>query len=453
MEPKELKQLKEELTNQLAESPDDKLISLKLTLVDGLLNVNSRLDTITKGLKDETIEASVTASKEAMKEQLAELEQFKEDTEKALASFQHPTTPEPGVIDEETGDPSAGYPILSNLFKDVRKAAEENVIPDRLRRYKAICEKKMIEMRAAGTGFEGDDAEFGGYILPVIHSSGIWQRAVEVSNIMDKVYPIPMGAVAIKIPAMGGYDRSGGTLFGGITFYDEPENDQIQDVRPKFEQIGFNLEMQAAMTNVSDKMLRFSPVTLESFISDRFAQALAWRIEYLLIHGTGAGQPQGILNCASKIEQAAEDNQAADTVCYENIVNMMARIWRENNAEWYFNRTVKPQLKTLPFVVGAGGERIKMEDALELPYHINEHCEAVGTVGDILLADWSQYGVALPQGQGGKPIFDTSIHFKFDYAQTSFRFIWYMDGHTMWRTYETPHKGDTIAPYVTLAAR
>lgn len=442
MTPEEIKEMIKALLKDLALDPENQLQALKLVLVDEMKKLNDQLNQLVAGVRTE-----LTA------EMKAELEQKLDDYEKAFKQLEHPTTEPPGVIDPETGDPACGFPSMADMFKDTIAAATTNVIPARLKRYWAICEEKRLEQRAAGTGMEVGDAEFGGYIMPVLYSTNIWQRAVEISNIMSKVFVIPMGALAIKIPAMGGYDRSGGTLFGGITFYDEPENDQIQDVRPKFEQIGYQLKFQAAMTHISDMMLRFSPVTIESFIKDRFAEALAWRMEYLLLRGTGAGQPQGILNCDSKVEVAKEGGQLADTVYYENIVNMMARIWRENNAEWYFNRTVKPQLKTLPFVVGTGGERIKMEDALELPYHVNEHCSSVGDVLDIVLADWSQMGVALPQGQGGGPIFDTSIHFKFDYAQTSFRFMWYMDAHSLWRTVEQPYLGDTIAPFVWLAAR
>jgi len=228
----------------------------------------------------------------------------------------------------------------------------------------------------------------------------------------------------------------------------------MQDVRPKFEQIGFDLDMQGAMTHVSDKMMRFSPITLGAFIQQRFSEALAWRIEYLLINGTGAGQPKGILNEGSVVEEPKETGQAASTVKYENIINMKAHMWRPNNAEWYYNHEIGPQLAKLEFIVGTGGDRIRKEDALEYTAFMNEHCQALGTAGDILLTDWSQYGVALPQGQAQRPTFDTSIHFKFDYAQTSFRMLWYMDAHSMWRTYDTPRHGSNyLTPIVTLAAR
>jgi len=132
---------------------------------------------------------------------------------------------------------------------------------------------------------------------------------------------------------------------------------------------------------------------------------------------------------------------------------MDASLSSEVGAEWFFNRKVKPQLRYMSLAVGTGGNVLNWKDELDLPYNTNEHCSALGTTGDIVLAKWDQYGVAMPQGSNTSPIFDTSIHFKFDYAQTSFRFLFYIDGHPMWRTYETDRQGGTFAPFVTLATR
>ena len=48
-----------------------------------------------------------------------------------------------------------------------------------------------------------------------------------------------------------------------------------------------------------------------------------------------------------------------------------------------------------------------------------EYCSAVGTVGDIILADMSQY-VTISKGSLESAM---SIHLRFDYAEEAFRFI------------------------------
>ena len=114
---------------------------------------------------------------------------------------------------------------------------------------------------------------------------------------------------------------------------------------------------------------------------------------------------------------------------------------------------MKPQLRKLSLAVGTGGNILNWKEELDHPYFECEACQSLGTSGDLVLANMSQYGILIPSGQGTGPEMATSIHFKFDYNQTSFRFGWYMDGKPLWRTYETDRQSGTYSPFVTLAAR
>jgi HK97 family phage major capsid protein len=79
-----------------------------------------------------------------------------------------------------------------------------------------------------------------------------------------------------------------------------------------------------------------------------------------------------------------------------------------------------------------------------------EQCETVGTKGDILLCDFSQYITA----NKGDIQEATSIHVKFEYNQTAFRFVYYFDGQPRWSSALTPYKGsNTTSPFVALADR
>lgn len=359
--------------------------------------------------------------------------------------------PPPGVLDTETGDPKCGYENLGSWVGDVIITQRNGFFSDPFKKYMKMADEALPVQRAAGTGLEVQDSEFGGFSMPEAFRSAIWMRTVEISNIMSKVFVIPVTTVSLTVPAMGGYDRSGGLLYGGIRFYDEGENDTTTETRPKFEQIKFELGLQMAQTNASDKMMQFSPISMETFIRERFSEALAWRIEYLLINGNGAEQPQGIIGSGATKTATAESGQGANTVVFENIAEMDIMIWKEQNAEWLYNREVKKQFRLMALAIGTAGSRVDWQKELEYPHASNEQCQALGTAGDLILGDWTQYGVILPQGQSSQPRFDTSIHFRFDAAQTTFRFMWYMDGKPMWRTVETPRHGSyNSAPFVIL---
>jgi HK97 family phage major capsid protein len=78
-----------------------------------------------------------------------------------------------------------------------------------------------------------------------------------------------------------------------------------------------------------------------------------------------------------------------------------------------------------------------------------EQCAALGTVGDILLADLSHYRVL---DGGVRPAI--SMHYDFLHDQSIFRFVMRVDGQPEFMTPVTPFSGgNTQSPFVSLATR
>jgi len=67
------------------------------------------------------------------------------------------------------------------------------------------------------------------------------------------------------------------------------------------------------------------------------------------------------------------------------------------------------------------------------------------------LCDFSQY-LCVDYGDINEA---SSIHFKFDYSQTTFRFVYYFDGQPRLVSPITPFKGtgSTVSPFVRIEAR
>jgi HK97 family phage major capsid protein len=74
----------------------------------------------------------------------------------------------------------------------------------------------------------------------------------------------------------------------------------------------------------------------------------------------------------------------------------------------------------------------------------------LGTVGDIILVDLSQY---LLIDKGGIQT-AASIHVRFVFDESCLRVILRVDGQPIWNSALTPYKGsNTLSPYVALATR
>jgi HK97 family phage major capsid protein len=82
------------------------------------------------------------------------------------------------------------------------------------------------------------------------------------------------------------------------------------------------------------------------------------------------------------------------------------------------------------------------------PIFYTEYLPTLGSAGDVLLCNWSQYieGTYQPLQSA------ESIHVRFVNNERAFRFTMRNDGAPWWRSVLTPKNGSTLSPYVTLAA-
>jgi HK97 family phage major capsid protein len=70
-------------------------------------------------------------------------------------------------------------------------------------------------------------------------------------------------------------------------------------------------------------------------------------------------------------------------------------------------------------------------------------------LGDLLLASPSQYALITKGGVQAA----SSIHVRFVYDETAFRFVYRVDGQPVWASSVTANDGSsTISPFVALAA-
>jgi HK97 family phage major capsid protein len=79
-----------------------------------------------------------------------------------------------------------------------------------------------------------------------------------------------------------------------------------------------------------------------------------------------------------------------------------------------------------------------------------EYCATLGTPGDILLLDLTQYVM----GDKGAPEAASSIHVRFLTDETTFRFVYRVDGQPVWKKPLTPKNGvNLLSPFIRLAVR
>lgn len=326
----------------------------------------------------------------------------------------------------------------------------------------------LFEAVASGTNVAFPSE--GGFLIRQDFAAGIITRAYELGEILSRVRKIPVTGNSIKLTAIDESSRVNGSRWGGVQSFWVAEADATTKSKPKFRQMDLNLHKLFTLGYATEELLE-DAAAIEAVFNEAFAEEIQFKAEDAIVNGTGAGQPLGILTSGSLVSVAKETSQVAATFVSENAHKMWARAWSRGrrNSVWIYNQDMDPQLFQLNIKVKnvAGGENVggfayvgfKMagSDGNSGPFHMLmgrpmipvEYCATLGTKGDIILCDFSQYLLI-----DKSPRSAVSMHVRFLNDEQTFRLIYRLDGQPAWNKPLTPFKGtNTLSPFVSLDTR
>jgi HK97 family phage major capsid protein len=329
--------------------------------------------------------------------------------------------------------------------------------------YKSGGSQSDPRLVRAPTGAGEVDPTGGGFLVQVDFAAAIFMLAHDMGELLSQVNKLPISANAngIKIPGIDETSRATGSRWGGVSSSWVAEGTVATPSLPKFRLIEFDLKKMMSVMYTSDELIQDS-TALTSIAAQAFSEEVMFMTEDAIFEGTGAGMPLGIMNSPSLITIPIEKGQASQTLVKENIDKMWARMWARSmkNAKWYINQDVLPQLMAMNQAVGTGGQLVYLAPGglSATPFSTlygrevvwTEYSSTLGTPGDIVLGDLSQYMLVDKNGVQAA----TSIHVAFLTDQSVFRITYRVDGKPMWSLPLTPFKGaNTKSPFVALAQR
>ncbi len=310
------------------------------------------------------------------------------------------------------------------------------------------------EKRDAPSGLNEGVGDEGGFLLQTDFSTTLVKKAFEVGILASRVSTLPLGANSngITINALDDNSRATGSRWGGIQSYWAHEAHTVTPKKPSFRQMELKLSKLMGLCYLTDEVMA-DTTALESIVTQGFTEEFAFMIDEAIWNGSGVGQPLGILNTPAYIEFTRGTTL---TVKSTDIVGMWARFYAKSrqNAVWFINQDVEPQLYTMTvgsyttaFMPPGGLSGQMYASLMGRPIIPIEHTSALGTTGDIVLADMSQYLMV------DKNAIQTavSLHVRFLYDEQVFRFTYRVDGQPIWNAPLTPFAGTTKSPFVGLS--
>lgn len=359
----------------------------------------------------------------------------------------------------QADDPRWGFAGMVDFARSVREASRVGGrVDERLHLARAATLDDRRAIGAAPTNYHQEAGSDDGYMVPPAMRAEIWTLVADGeyddgADLFGMTNPEPTSGNAVA------FLKDQSTPWGatGIQAYWRAEAALLTPSRLDTDYELNRLHELYAFVAATEELVADAPL-MNARLTRGAAAAIRWKQNEAVMFGTGAGQPLGWMTAGAAVQIAKESGQAAATVVAANVAKMFARVIGVAAAVWLVNQDVLPQLftmtlgnNTIYFPPSVGFTQAPGGFLLGRPVLISEHCQTLGTAGDIQLVNpRGYYGVR----RTGAPEYAESIHLYFDYNVRAFRWVFRLGGQPYLSAAVAPAKGTaTRSHFVRIETR
>lgn len=332
-----------------------------------------------------------------------------------------------------------------DTFQDYLKAVREN-------NYNALSDCR-VEQKDVQIGVSP-----GSFLIPEKFQISILKGMAEKEIIrpLCQSFVLPKGAgETLKIPVVQSEDFSSDET-AGVKVETVAEGGTYGESTPEVHQVEMKLNKIGRVVDFTEEVIFGSPVDMGDFISGIFSDALSYKINKLLLKGTGAGECQGAQNSGDLLTISAEVGQDPDTLVAENIFSFMKKLrpgsW--GSATWLSSIQNIGEMLKFHVKLGTGAAKIDVFNQADGKFRImgrpcllSQHMGALGEAHSIMLCDWRNYivltrdGMLLRNDQGLTQFTKDIVKYKITF---------YIDAQPLYPNYVTLADSETVASFVDI---
>ena len=268
-----------------------------------------------------------------------------------------------------------------------------------------------------------------GALVPTEFLAVIVEFATAQSQILGKLWRIPMSTATLKIPKLV---QAAGSYFGGVTLYHPGEGLEKTLTKPSFDTLTFTAKKLIGLITLSDELIGDSAINIINYLTGLFVRAFQYKTESEVIAGTGLNyQMLGIIKDPS-INLVGRTTLG--TVKYADLINLESALDENFTNLTFLSRratvnVLRKQTDDQKQPVYHDGFNTFLGAAMSpqlmgYPLIKTRNLPALGLDGDIVLGDLGFYLWAMRQ----EMTIDTSTEWRFNYDQTAVRFVIRQDG-------------------------
>jgi HK97 family phage major capsid protein len=312
------------------------------------------------------------------------------------------------------------------------------------------------EIRAFRASMVEGVGSSGGFSVPEPLAAQWLDDSIEGEIIRPLATVWPMESATRKVAGWDAANQSS-TLFGGFAMEFIAEEGPGTKQTGKLRMIQLTAHKGGIFVDISNE-LREDGQGFEAQLDRAIRTSIGYGLDQYFINGTGAGQPLGLRNDPAKITVAKESGQKADSLVYESLCKMFARMYPAGRQRAIFlaNSDTIPQLLQLSMAIGTSGSQIPVMTEsngqfkiLGRPVVFTSHMPTLGDADDLMFVDLSQYAIGIRREmrleKSNLPGWTNDL--------MSYRALLRFDGQGTWNAAITPRNGSTLSWCVGLAER
>lgn len=304
----------------------------------------------------------------------------------------------------------------------------------------------------------------GGFFIPIEFRPELLKLIIEDQVVRPRAKVVPMATDTLWWPKIRDVSHVS-SIHGGVkgTWAAEASNLQTNATgEPTAAQIQLIAKKFADYATVSNELVMDSPIAIPPLLETLGREGVGFFEDYSALWGTGANSLLGCVQCAASI---AVTRQTASHITYKDCVTMLSHVFpssmKARRLAWVTSPSGFADIMQMSLPVGTGGSAVYITNIpgqsaadlppmtlLGFPLIVSEKMKALGTAGDLMLADFSYYII----GDRMELTITASEHVAFATDQTAFRIIERLDGQPWLDTYLTANNGsDTLSAFTYLS--
>ncbi|MCK9364017.1 MAG: phage major capsid protein [Syntrophales bacterium] len=295
----------------------------------------------------------------------------------------------------------------------------------------------------------------GGASVPEPLAAAWLDSSLESEVIRPRATVYSMESATRKAIGWDCKNQTGGSLFGGFSMQMLSETGTGTPQVGKLRVIELAAKKGGIFCEISNELSE-DGMGIDAQIDNAIRLSIGYGLDNLFINGVGASEPLGLRNSPAKIVVAEETAQANDTIVYQNLVNMYARMYPagRQRAVWIANSGTLTQLMGLTIGTASAYVPVMTESNGQFyifgrPVLFNSHSPVLGDEDDIMFVDLSQYTIGVRRDLR----IEKSTIPGWTQDLLSYRALIRFDGLCTWNTYLTPKNGSTMSCIVGLGER